>query len=381
MKIGILTQPLFTNYGGILQAYALQHVLLSMGHEVKIIRRDPKYLSTRFPNNLLLDIKYYLRKLLRKKSCARSARQIRYISSQTYRFINKYINITESLYTETQLRKYIAKNPYDVYVVGSDQVWRPAMSPNIYNFFLDFVTYDKARRVAYAASFGVDNWEFSEEQTQICSQLAKMFDAISVREESGVDLCEKYLGVNATHVLDPTLLLSEEEYTSLVIAENEPKLNGDLFCYVLDITKETMACIDMIKASMGYSDYYCMPDYNDASYNIAKYRHLCVYPPVTQWIRSFMDAKMVFTDSFHGTVFSIIFNKPFWVIGNKKRGLSRIESLLEQFGLQDRFITIDDVSNTEWSKTIDWDEVNQKRDSLKDFSISYLYQALEYEDF
>lgn len=378
MKLGILTQPLFTNYGGILQAYALQSVLQSMGHEVKIIRRDPKYLSIRFPNSILLDIKYYICKLLRRKSGAKSAQQIKYVSSQTSRFINKYINITESLYTENQLNKYIANNQYDGFIVGSDQVWRPAMSPNIYNFFLDFLKHDPARRVAYAASFGVDNWEFTEEQTQICRQLAKRFDAISVREESGVYLCKKYLGVNAAHVLDPTLLLSEEEYTSLVIAENELKLNGDLFCYVLDMTKDTMACIATIKSSMDYSDYYCMPDYKDTPYNIEKYKHLCVFPPVTQWIRSFMDAKMVFTDSFHGTVFSIIFHKPFWVIGNKNRGLSRIESLLKIFGLQDRLITIDDVSNTDWSKQINWKEVNQKRNLLKELSISYICNALKH---
>lgn len=372
MKIGILTQPLFTNYGGILQAYALQTILKSMGHEVEVIRRDPPQLSLRFPNNFVLDFKYCLRRLLRVESSTRSARQSKLISRNTSLFIDKYIQTTKSLYTDSQLKNYIATHSFDIYVVGSDQVWRPAMSPNIYNFYLDFLKDRKVKRVAYAASFGVDSWEYTEEQMKVCRQLARKFDAISVRESSGIELCNKYLGVSATHVLDPTLLIAAADYKCLVIAENEPKCNGDLFCYILNGSDETMSCVNMIKQATGFTDFYCMPEYIDTPQNIEKHKQRCVFPPVTQWLRSFMDAKMVFTDSFHGMAFSIIFNKPFWVLGNAQRGMSRFESLLGLFELQKRLITPERIDSIDWNEPIGWAKVNERKSVLQKQSLSFL---------
>lgn len=371
MKIGILTLPFHSNYGGILQAYALQTVLKGMGHDVKIIRRNLPYRSLKFPNNLVLDIKYCLRILLRGKSETMNSHQIRLVTRNTSQFINKYMQLTEEFYTDQQLRKHIAKNDYDAYVVGSDQVWKPTM-PNIYNYFFDFLTDEKAKRMAYAASFGVDFWEYNDEQTATCSQLAKKFDAISVRESSGVDLCVKYLGVDATHVLDPTLLLDAERYEQLAIAEKEPNREGELFCYVLDTTEKTRSFVDIIKKSTGYSCYYCMPEKNVTPGEISKNADKCVYPPVTRWIRSFMDARMVFTDSFHGTVFSIIFNKPFWVLGNEKRGMARFESLLNQFGLYKRLVTPEELNNIDWNEPIEWEEVNDRLKILQKHSVSFL---------
>ena len=183
---------------------------------------------------------------------------------------------------------------------------------------------------------------------------------------------KKYLGINATHVLDPTLLLSTEDYEYLVNAEKEPELRGDLFCYVLDMTKDTRECIATLKASMGYSDYYCMPDYKDTPYNIEKYKHLCVFPPVTQWVRSFMDAKMVFTDSFHGTAFSVIFNKPFYSILLNDGNDSRVVSLLNNIGLSNRLINLND--KVEFS-SISYDKVIQKLSILQEKSFKYINES------
>lgn len=101
----------------------------------------------------------------------------------------------------------------DAYVVGSDQVWRPAfnLGPRLGNMFLDFAG-DDVKKISYAASFGCKEWEYTEEQERMCGKLAKRFDAISVREASGVDLCKEHFGVDATLVLDPTLLLNKEDY-------------------------------------------------------------------------------------------------------------------------------------------------------------------------
>lgn len=376
-KIAILTQPLFTNYGGFLQAYALQSTLERLGNKVEIIRRDPPYLSLRFPNNVKLEVKYLIKRLLSKPCTERSASQNKLITKNVNRFIKRYLNVSESLYTDNQLISYTKKHHFDAFVVGSDQVWRPAMSPNIYNFYLDFVSEQPIKKLAYAASFGVDKWEYTSSEQEACCKLVKQFDAISVREATGVDLCREYLGVVAVQVLDPTFLLSSKDYEQLAVFENEPKRDGDLFCYVLDKSDEKKACIDAIKAAMGYHDYYCMPRYSESPDNIARYKDLCIFPSVTSWIRSLMDAKMVVTDSFHGTAFSIIFNKPFWVIGNKARGLSRFESILGLFDLQDRLIVPPQKNDIDWAKPIDWESVNEKKREWQGYSLEFIKSVLK----
>src|SRR5690606_30541311 len=132
---------------------------------------------------------------------------------------------------------------FSAVVVGSDQVWRPRYSPNIYNFFLDFLKNNSTiKKVAYAASFGTEDWEYTEEQTREARELIKHFNAVSVRESSGVLLCDKYLNrKDAVHVLDPTLLLKAEDYNQLI---NKTKKEIGLFTYVLDETKEKL---DFIK--------------------------------------------------------------------------------------------------------------------------------------
>lgn len=377
MKLAILTQPLFFNYGGLLQAYALQTTLERMGPEVVILNRESKSASVRFPNNLVLDTKYLLRKLLGKPNTTRNSRQNKLISCKTRHFIDKYLHITSSLYTEKMLADYVRKYPQDGFMVGSDQVWRPSMSPCITNYFLDFTRQQNVKRIAYAASFGVDNWEFSDADTVVCSELAKNFDAISVREASGVGLCKDNLGVDAVHVLDPTLMLEKEDYIQLANEANEPEIDGSLFCYVLDKSKEKQSVIQAIAQNQGLKDFYCMPTLHDSPENIERDPENCIYPPVTQWLRSFMDAKMILTDSFHGTAFSIIFNKPFWVIGNKKRGLSRFESILGIFGLQDRLITPEQIDRIDWNAPIDWERVNAIRKEWQDKSAKFLKEALD----
>ena len=376
MKLAILTQPLFFNYGGLLQAYALQTILERMGHEVIILNRETTSTSGRFPNNLVLDAKYFLRKILRKPNVTRNSRQNKLISSKTQKFTDSYLHASPSLYSVKLLNKYLSKHPQDGFVVGSDQVWRPSMSPCLTNYFLDFTKLQNVKRIAYAASFGVDCWEFTDADTVACSALAKIFDAISVREASGVALCEEYLEVDAVHVLDPTLMLEKEDYIQLANEANEPKIDGSLFCYVLDKSEEKQTVIKTISQKQGLKDFYCMPALHDSPENIERDPDNCIYPPVTQWLRSFMDAEMVLTDSFHGAVFSIIFNKPFWVIGNKARGLSRFESILGIFGLQDRLITPEQASSIDWIAPIDWERVNAVRKEWQNMSQDFLDKAL-----
>lgn len=367
MKIGILTQPLNTNYGGILQNYALQQVLKVMGYEVDTIDHGGRYVScfhrimSAIKANLL---HFFLPSKYKKAIYSPNADEITVIRKNTDYFINKYISRTKVLHSSKEFDEIVNSNNYDVYVVGSDQCWRPRYNGYFLpEMFLRFAeNHSNVKRIAYAASFGTDDWEFSQEMTIQCSALAKKFDLITVREASGIELCKKYLDVKATHVLDPTMLLDKEDYIKLVEIEKEPKSSGNLFYYILDPSNEKKALIDAVADKRGLRPFTVMPKYqaeNRTKEDVEKRIEDCVFPSVTSWLRAFMDTEMVITDSFHGVVFSIIFNKPFWVIGNKERGNTRFESLLGLFELETRMIEPGD--KVEWKKEINWERVNAIR--------------------
>lgn len=351
MRICILTQPLHTNYGGLLQAYALQTVLKRMGHEVWT---EDRKLRPPF----IVRIKLLIARLIRYKGLYYpTKKQERFIAQKTIPFVRKYITTTEpiSLNTKEKFRKY----NFDAYVVGSDQVWRPMYSPYLPNYFLDFTMGEQVKRLAYAASFGTPDWEFTLEQTQQCAVLAKKFDAISVREDSGVELCRKYLGVDAVHLLDPTMLLNKEDYIRLVEQEQTPASGKKLMTYVLDQLEEKWAIIEKVSQTLGLSSNVIMPEREFKKVG-TKGIEKCIFPPVTDWLRGFMDAEYVVTDSFHGTVFSILFNKPFIVIANRERGMARFTSLLKLFGLENRLVySLEDITDEMLYESVDFERTNR----------------------
>ncbi len=377
MKTAILTQPLHNNYGGILQAWALQKVLKQLGYHAILIQfcKMQNYHSFEM---MVLSIKRFIKNCIkiilgRKWYTISNHEQDTYIRQNTKYFIDKYITpITPLINSPSELRRYCDTSKFDAYIVGSDQVWRPIYSPKISNFFLDFTKDKLVKRVAYAASFGTEQWEFSVTDTKKCAKLAQKFDAISVREDSGIKLCRKHLGVDAIQVLDPTLLLEKNFYEELVTNENEPQRPGNLFCYVLDKGEAKDNLIKTIANRIGMIPFTTMPAKSFSTDNYKKNKAECVYPTVTAWLRSFMDAEFVLTDSFHGCVFSIIFNKPFVALGNASRGQSRFTSLLNLFGLENRLCTTEEDIMEAYQTPIDWDSVNQKKTEWKDISIQFL---------
>ena len=175
MKIGILTQPLQRNYGGILQCYALCEVLKGLGHEVCVLDRHH---HTPFLRKVLRSAKRILLYCLgaEKKenilSIWMTAGQMRTISRHTSAFIDRHIPHTRPLLGTKALRQAAGNEHIDAYVVGSDQVWRPVFSPCIANYFIDFDHRDNIVRIAYAASFGVDTWEYDRQTQQVCAGYA-----------------------------------------------------------------------------------------------------------------------------------------------------------------------------------------------------------------
>lgn len=284
------------------------------------------------------------------------------IRQHTDRFIHRYIH----QYTQRKWTAQIASH-FDVIVVGSDQVWRPLYYQPIEEAFLSFLGDADIKRVAYAVSFGVDHCEYTEEQRELCSSLLKKFDAISVRESSGVQLCQEYFDTKAVQALDPTLLLSADDYRALIKKGKTQPSKGNLLVYMLDQTKEKEALVDRIAQAKGLTPFWMNSDIDDETLPL-KQR---IKMPVEQWLRSFDDAKFVLTDSFHGCVFSIIFRKQFLAIGNKERGLSRFQSLLTLFSLQDRLILSPDEYKSNLS-SIDYDQVQAQLQFLQAQSLSFL---------
>lgn len=377
MKIGILTQPLYVNYGGILQCYALQKKLQLMGHETVVLQREFLRKYT-IGGAILHYAKQIVKLLLGKKAIwiynvAEEKRS--YAAKHTSVFINKYIkSLSKKCYTTDELKKEAELHQLDAIIVGSDQVWRPDYSPCQLNYFLDFLSNDsKIKRLSYAASFGTDNWMFSPELTKQCGELLRKFDAVSVRELSGIDLCKKHFDVDAVQVIDPTMLLNKEDYSDLVETR---KNRGNLFCYVLDRTAEKQSAIASIANKSNLVPFENMPELEITSSNLYHNLEKCVTPPIEDWISAFMEAEMVITDSFHGCVFSIIFNKPFWVIGNKARGMARFDTLLSQYSLQDRLINPSEVGNIDVNKPIEWDLINNRRKELQDIAVNFIEKSL-----
>ena len=377
MKIGILTQPLYCNYGGLLQCYALQTVLQRMGHQTLVLQREFKRKYT-LRGAIVYYIKHIVKLLLGRRSSWHyvvDQRRRDYIAKNTYNFIERNINPrSEHCYSTEELRDTAIKNELDAVIVGSDQVWRPYYSPCQPNYFLDFLPEEcKIKRISYAASFGGDEWTFPPEMTEECGSLLKRFDAVSVREASAIKLCKEYLGVEAIQTLDPTLLLEKEDFSKLLKSK---KNRGDLFCYILDRSEEKRNIIDVIAKKTSFIPFESMPELEDNVYNLYEDIEKCVYPSVEDWLSAFMEAKMVLTDSFHGTVFSIIFNKPFWVVVNEGRGRARFESILSLFNLQHRMITSDSIKNVNLMESIDWTVVNTKRKELQEDSRQFIINAL-----
>ena len=373
MNIAIITLPLHTNYGGLLQAYALKHTLEQQGHKVDVIDLKDKMPA---PKGLKAPFIYLRRmasalfkgtEVFREK---RYARELPVVAANTSRFVDEYIS-------PRLVKDYgdIKEGEYDAFVVGSDQVWRPLYFRDIEDAFLKFAEGWDVKRIAYAASFGTDRLEYEYMQLEVCGKLLDKFDAVSVREDSAVTMCEEWLDYeDAAHVADPVMLLGSDEIASLAAnAENRPA-KGKIMTYILDPSKEKSAAVDFMSRVTAAQVY-------DASVNpYARELPLSerVVPSLEQWIAGFADADFVITDSFHGCVLSILMHKKFLAVGNSRRGMARLSSLLNMFGLEGRLVHgIDPEDDGEYFLSdIDWEDVDEKLKAFREHSVKFLLDAL-----
>jgi len=299
------------NYGAVMQNYALQKAIRKQGFNPITIDHFVKVPFFLFVLSTIKTILLFFIPGKRRHFFSRIAKPKKFFNE----FIHQHIQKTEpySIYDKDIIKKY----NLDAIIVGSDQVWRPKYSQYLDDTYLEFAKDIPIKKIAYAASFGVDNWEYSSKQTKKYSELISKFSYVSIREKTGVDLCQKYFNIFAQEVADPTLLLDAEDYQN-ICKEIPIEKTKYIAAYILDITPEKKDVLDKIakEKNLPIKTFFAE---SKASLSIP------------EWISMFRDASYVVTDSFHGTVFAIIFKKEFHCFFNKDRGNSRFQSLLEKY--------------------------------------------------
>jgi len=338
MNVAVITFPLINNYGCIIQAYAMMVLLRELGHEPSFINLQAenrfksvsKYLIKKY---MLFFLKKYRNVTLTVKDC------------ELKRFVDTHITPkTIAICNSKELHEYFNSHKFDACVVGSDQVFSKMGYSNFENdFSLGFLN-NGIIKLSYAASFGGSDYQGDIGKVEFHKKNLKRFAAISVREKSAIDVCTKTFNVYSKHVLDPTMMIDKIKYLDIFGDPFRYENRRQLFAYVLDSDLSKTKIIKDFSEIMELSVHQ-INDGNDSSKII----------PMEDWLKSIFYSEHVITDSFHGCVFCIIFNKPFHCFINKKRGADRFYSLLEMFGLEDRVIS-DKVIDA----SIDWEEVNRK---------------------
>ncbi|KRW64518.1 hypothetical protein AO735_10685 [Pseudomonas sp. TTU2014-096BSC] len=287
-------------------------------------------------------------------------------------FIDKHLpRKSREIISAHDLQKLVRDEEFDAVVVGSDQVWRYQYIGDGHHsvFFLDFDVDYPVKKIAYAASFGKDKWE-APEHIAVISGLLKKFHAISTREESGARLCQDVFGVSgAKGVLDPTMLMGAEFYNCLL--NNFPKGGRSkvLVTYMLDQSQTKKDIIATVKSQLGCNEN------NLQQVNLSG-KTVDGFYSVEEWLWHINNAEFIITDSFHGMVFAIIFEKQFLVIGNAERGLSRVTDLLNPLQLNERLLLEGEMPFELLEKKIEYSLISQRIAELRVISERFLHDAI-----
>ncbi len=344
-KIATITFHWATNYGAVLQSYALQKTIDRLGFENEIIDYVPARVD------LLQKIFKFIKRdfeFFKKERKIKKFRRQELIISRTRYKTNKSL--------------FSCSDKYLTIITGSDQIWNPSFTMNAeggptLSYYLNFV--NETKRVSYATSFGATVLDEDMKAT-ILPEL-KRFSAISVREKTAQDILAD-MGVVSKIVLDPTLLLEKEDYESL--CEKAENISAKkVFYYAL---KNGDCEINAIY------DYICkyfaeQPEFADGY-------------GVYEWLSKIRESDFVVTNSFHGTVFAILFHKPFVSVKIKGSGMNdRLTTLLGELGIEERFCENVDETKKCMDKDIDWECVDKKLEHLRHFSLEFLRGVLSDE--
>lgn len=354
MKVAILTYPIHSNFGFIMQAYALQEQLRRLGHTpytLNVIAPRPRKIN--IIKQTIKDVFYTIKGVCgyRMFRYWPTEEQKMFLDRHTLDFVKENINLTSPIVVESDFLREDIQN-FDYYIVGSDQVWRYSYINNIRNYFFDFLP-DTKKRISYAASFGISYCDYDDSSRLDCSQLLKKFSLVTVREFDGVDICKQAFGVDAVKVLDPVFLLDKQDYINLSQKGKVKSLDKFLLAYILDPNEKKLDFIQKIAKKKGLKIVDILPQ----KFHLKGPKHIeeCVFPSIYDILASFAQCDYVVTDSFHGTAFSVIFNKKFTIFSNDYRGNSRLKSILKTFNLEQRLYS----EHHNVDRSVDYDNVNK----------------------
>lgn len=357
MKIGIINYFNYDNYGAVLQAYALQQIVSELGFKNELINYDCFFQTQHYKlihtNNLykvISDILYFKDRFIKK------------IEFNTFRV--KYLEITKIQYDISTISNTV--DEFDMFITGSDQVFNYKCTDFDKNYFLDFVKQKK--KVAYGASFGMNN--IPVELINTYKKLLVNFNFLSCREKEGTKICNDIFSLKCKTVLDPTLLASKDIWNF----DNCKVYNEEyILVYMLERSDSLLEFTSNIAKKMNLKVYY-IGSLTRAHRNGLKGKFFGHVSP-DEFVNLFNHATYVVTNSFHGTAFSIIFEKVFFVEKLKinKDTNSRFDNILSTLDLEDRFIDAEYIP----SLTIDYNKVNKLLEIERRNSISFLKGAIE----
>lgn len=335
MKIGILTFSKSPSYGATLQCYALCKIVRDLGH-------TPFLIKNKLPHES--NLKYQIRFLI---SC-------RNFISFKKKFFPRFINTISGL---------------DLVIVGSDQVWNPDLTgTNSLCFFGDYPQVH-IPFIAYAASFGRNVWEHDELETRVSNLLHNHFKAISVREKSGIEICQKTFGVNASFVLDPTLLVGCFDELAINIKISNGFASFKLH-EPLDFNWQKMLTMVANRTNSPHTELSCIP--NNKFYTVTS---------VENWLSVIASSHFLLTDSFHGMLMAIKYHKPFIVFRPISGREGRVKEFLEMLHLEDRYCA--DFTENKYNliidklnKKIDYETVEKQMSVLRSQSMDFLKKSI-----
>lgn len=360
------------NYGAVLQAAALQEFLKVAGYKpvnIKLLQVETRS-----------SLRIFLSKL--KFKINQTLNPIKFFTvgnDQIFEdFRKEWITETDVTYSAKNISSISSDSEFLFYIVGSDQVWRlNYVAENVKNYFFDFVNNNDAKKIAYAASFGMDSWEGSKNKnlTLDIKALLNDFHAVSVREDSGVDICRETFQCQSTHVLDPTLLVGRDYFEKVIKESDVPSQSNKIVYYKLDPDEDFMHCLKMLSDELNspFENIYFKEEEKGKSIRRS-------YNSVPVWLAKLRDASLIVTDSYHCVCFALLFNKPFIHFNNPSRGNARLESLFRLLSIDSKDVTIEsslDIKNKKHKYFSNFADINSKLEQLRADSAEFLYSSLK----